>query len=60
MFPLTDPTNISDSSFLLRLSQTQVPYYLCKQRYSQFCIETNRTPDWPLFRTILDPRPVRT
>lgn len=57
LFPGTDPARITDTSFLIALAALDVPYYLKKQRYSQFCIETNRRPDWPAFYRYM-PRPV--
>jgi hypothetical protein len=57
LFPGRDPAAISDTAFLLAIRRLSVPYYLYKQRYSQFCIETGRPPDWHLFHDTFGPDP---
>jgi hypothetical protein len=55
MFPGVDPTRITDAFFLNALARLDVPRYLKIQRYSQFCIETARTPDWIAFNRLIPP-----
>jgi hypothetical protein len=49
-------TNITDDLFLKSLSLLNVPDYIRIQRYSQFCIESHRIPNWPLFHAYF-PKP---
>lgn len=52
LFPGMLARDISDRAFLDAIAKLPVPYYLRKQRYSQFCIETHRAPDWSLFALV--------
>jgi hypothetical protein len=56
MFPGVDPTRITATAFFVALAALDVPHYLKIQRYSQFCIETNRTPDWSAFARAIPPQ----
>lgn len=56
MLPGMLPRNITDKLFLDALARLDVPYYIRIQRYSQFCIETGRGRNWPLFHTYF-PKP---